>query len=150
MQRPITGFIQDEEGHWVAELSCGHTQHVRHEPPFVSRPWVLTPEGRESRLGEHLDCLRCDQFELPEHFQPYHRTPVFTEETVPAAITRDHHTKPGTWARIRVEEGRLRYHVPSLGRVFELSPEESGVVIPEVVHHVEPVGRVRFSVEFYR
>ncbi|MBP0644435.1 DUF3565 domain-containing protein, partial [Mycobacterium tuberculosis] len=23
----ITGFQQDEEGHWVVELSCGHTQH---------------------------------------------------------------------------------------------------------------------------
>ncbi|MBG4647725.1 DUF3565 domain-containing protein, partial [Pseudomonas aeruginosa] len=22
-------FHQDEEGHWVAVLSCGHTQHLR-------------------------------------------------------------------------------------------------------------------------
>jgi hypothetical protein len=30
----ITGFHQDEEANWVAELSCGHQQHVRHRPPF--------------------------------------------------------------------------------------------------------------------
>lgn len=57
--RPITGFRQDEEGHWVAELACGHTQHVRHDPPWQSRPWVVTPEGRASRLGVPLNCVEC-------------------------------------------------------------------------------------------
>jgi hypothetical protein len=32
--RPIVGFHQDEHQDWVAELSCGHNQHVRHRPPF--------------------------------------------------------------------------------------------------------------------
>jgi hypothetical protein len=27
------GYHQDEEQNWVAELSCGHQQHVRHRPP---------------------------------------------------------------------------------------------------------------------
>lgn len=57
--RRITGFHTDEEGHWVAELECGHGQHVRHDPPMVTRPWVLTPEGRASRLGAVLQCVRC-------------------------------------------------------------------------------------------
>jgi hypothetical protein len=39
----ITGFHQDEDGHWVVELSCGHTQHLRHQPPWQARPWVLDP-----------------------------------------------------------------------------------------------------------
>ena len=30
MQQPITGYHTDEEGHWVAQLACGHNQHVRH------------------------------------------------------------------------------------------------------------------------
>ena len=42
MKRRITGFHEDEEGHWVAELECGHAQHVRHDPPWQSRPWVTT------------------------------------------------------------------------------------------------------------
>jgi hypothetical protein len=57
--RRIVGFHQDEESHWVAELECGHAQHVRHEPPLMSRPWVLTIEGRASRLGIELGCVRC-------------------------------------------------------------------------------------------
>lgn len=57
--RRITGFHQDDEGHWVAELECGHAQHVRHEPPLQSRPWVLDEAGRRSRLGTELRCVKC-------------------------------------------------------------------------------------------
>jgi hypothetical protein len=61
MRRKVTGFHQDEHGDWVAELDCGHPQHVRHDPPWTQRPWVLSPEGRASRLGMELDCKRCDE-----------------------------------------------------------------------------------------
>ena len=40
MDRRIAGFHQDEESFWVAELECGHQQHVRHNPPMTLRPWV--------------------------------------------------------------------------------------------------------------
>ena len=56
MQQPIVGYHKDEEDHWVAELDCGHFQHVRHDPPKVSRPWVLTDEGRTEMLGYKLEC----------------------------------------------------------------------------------------------
>jgi len=46
MQSPITGFHLDDEHHWVAELRCGHFQHVRHDPPWTLRPWVVTEPGR--------------------------------------------------------------------------------------------------------
>jgi hypothetical protein len=61
MKQEISGFHQDAEGHWVAELSCGHGQHMRHDPPWMERPWVLTEEGRRSRLGQALNCVRCDE-----------------------------------------------------------------------------------------
>jgi hypothetical protein len=57
--RAIVGFTLDDEGDWVATLSCGHGQHVRHEPPLQSRPWVLSAEGRASRIGATLPCMRC-------------------------------------------------------------------------------------------
>jgi len=60
MKQPIIAYHRDDEEHWVAELKCGHNQHVRHNPPLVSRPWVLTVEGRESMLGYGLDCKKCD------------------------------------------------------------------------------------------
>ena len=61
MQRRIISFIQDDEGHWVADLECGHRQHMRHRPPFESRPWVTTPEGRTSRIGVEVNCKKCDE-----------------------------------------------------------------------------------------
>jgi hypothetical protein len=61
MMRKIVGFHQDQVGDWVADLECGHTQHVRHHPPFELRPWVVTPEGRASKLGVKLDCKKCDE-----------------------------------------------------------------------------------------
>lgn len=57
------GFHQDDEGDWVADLACGHTQHVRHDPPLVTRTWVLSEEGRRSRLGQTLLCLVCLEVE---------------------------------------------------------------------------------------
>ena len=66
MKRKIVDFHQDEEGHWVADLECGHGQHVRHNPPWLTRPWVMTPEGRQSRLGVILDCKKCDDDGAPK------------------------------------------------------------------------------------
>ena len=82
---------------------------------------------------------------------PYQRTGEFSEATVPAALKRRHTTKSGVWGRICVLKGSLRY------RIFEphleehvLSPEQAGVVEPEIPHEVEPIGEARFFVEFLR
>jgi cytochrome c-type biogenesis protein CcmH/NrfF len=61
MQQPIVSYHVDEFGDWVADLQCGHGQHVRHQPPMTNRPWVLTEEGRHQRLGETLNCKKCDE-----------------------------------------------------------------------------------------
>jgi hypothetical protein len=61
MLRSITGYHLDEEGDWVAELACGHNQHVRHDPPWQIRLWVTTEYGRKAHLGRQLDCLKCDR-----------------------------------------------------------------------------------------
>jgi hypothetical protein len=57
--RTIIAFHQDDQGDWVADLTCGHTQHMRHNPPWIERPWVMTPEGRQNHLGGTLDCRQC-------------------------------------------------------------------------------------------
>lgn len=63
MKSSIAAYHKDEEDHWVAELACGHNQHVRHVPPWTIRPWVETSSGRESKLGFLLDCKKCDRKE---------------------------------------------------------------------------------------
>jgi hypothetical protein len=72
VQQAITGFHQDDEAHWVAELACGHNQHVRHNPPWTSRAWVTTPEGRESRRGHTLPCRKCDEGAPPDRPSAWH------------------------------------------------------------------------------
>jgi hypothetical protein len=61
MKQKITGFHQDELSHWVADLSCGHTQHVRHDPPWQERPWVITENGRAGKIGYELYCVECEK-----------------------------------------------------------------------------------------
>jgi hypothetical protein len=61
MNRAITGFHQDDEGHWVAELECGHQQHMRHQPPWQVRPWVLTEDGRARFVGVTIPCAACER-----------------------------------------------------------------------------------------
>ena len=61
MKQAITGYHQDDEDHWVAELNCGHFQHVRHDPPLSIREWTQSKQGRDSMLGFELDCVKCDE-----------------------------------------------------------------------------------------
>jgi len=60
VQRRITGFHRDDAADWIADLECGHTRHVRHKPPWQVREWVTTEEGRAARIGQTLDCVKCD------------------------------------------------------------------------------------------
>jgi len=66
MDQAIVGYHLDDEGHWVAELACGHFQHVRHDPPWQNRPWTQTPEGRDAMRGRLLACRKCDQGAPPD------------------------------------------------------------------------------------
>ncbi len=66
MQQKIIGFDQDSERDWRAKLACGHYQHVRHDPPLTTREWVLSEEGRQTRIGEMLKCRKCDEMASPD------------------------------------------------------------------------------------
>ena len=86
---------------------------------------------------------------LPPGLVAYRRTPVFTEETLPQALRHRHQTKAGVWALITIVEGRLRFRRLDPPSETVLDPATPGVVAPEEPHEVEPLGAVRFFVEFY-
>ena len=67
MKKSIIGFHKDSDGDWVAELECRHFQHVRHNPPWVNRVWVISKTGRNSMLGYTLECKKCDQQMPTDH-----------------------------------------------------------------------------------
>ncbi len=145
----MVDFHQDEEGHWVADLACGHTQHVRHRPPWELRPWVVDKASRQAHLGHALDCPYCDLPTLPKDLTQYKTTPVFSEKSVPQGLLRAHRTKTGTWARVSVLEGKLLYGLEG-GPSWVLTPKVSAIVEPESAHFVTPIGKVRFEVQFFR
>ena len=88
---------------------------------------------------------------LPENYEPYRRTAVFTQDTIPAGLLRAHRTAAGVWALIHVMEGRLQFRVNE-PVVFEtvIDLDRLGVIEPAISHEVAPLGAVRFYVEFYR
>ena len=92
--------------------------------------------------------------QLPANARPYRRTDTFSETTVPAGLLKAHTTKQGAWALIHVLEGCLAYRITDPRRPaseFVLTPEgPPGVVEPTILHQVEPLGPVRFYVEFHR
>lgn len=88
---------------------------------------------------------------IPEDCVAYKRTPEFNTATVPAGLLRAHKTKQGTWGRIVVLDGELRYHIDEPeSEILTLNSGIPGVVEPEMLHRVEPLGEVRFYVEFLR
>ncbi len=93
-------------------------------------------------------------FSLPDGLEHYRSTADFTEVSLPDALRRDHNTKAGIWGLIQVAEGRLAYRITDARRApveRVLAPGEApGVVEPGMLHHVEPLGAVRFRVDFYR
>lgn len=88
---------------------------------------------------------------LPPEVRHYKTTPEFTQDSVPAALRRNHTTAAGVWGRIVVLEGSLRYTIvePAPEQLL-LTPGQPGIVEPQMAHHVEIVGPVRFCVEFHR
>ena len=92
---------------------------------------------------------------LPDHVKPYAKTDVFTEETVPNKLTREHNTKANVWGKLHVLEGALDYVVPAneggpKQMEYTLTKDEHIVIEPQLIHFVRLTGNVRFFVEFYK
>ena len=88
---------------------------------------------------------------LPAGAELYRQTAELDEQSMPAGLRSRHTLKAGVWGRLVVNEGQLLYVVeqePSVS--FVLSAEQPGIIEPEVPHHVEPRGPVRFRIEFFR
>jgi len=87
--------------------------------------------------------------ELPAGLTAVRRTGVFDENTIPRGLRRRHRTAAGVWGLIRVVEGRLRYRTIEPASEQILDPHDGVAIRPGQVHEVEPLGAVRFFVEFY-
>jgi tellurite methyltransferase len=147
--RTIDGFHRDEDGEWVAELSCLHGQHVRHRPPFDERSWVTTAAGRAGRVGTPIECPLCDRAELPAGLVVARTAGPFDETSLPQGLRRDHLVADRTWALLRVLDGTVRVTIattPPIDRVVD--PDDGVPIPPGVAHAVGVDGPMRVEVDF--
>lgn len=87
--------------------------------------------------------------QLPDNVKAYKRTPTFTEETVPEGLLNNHSTKAEVWGAIHIEEGQLEYTIEDKESHI-LTKKNHGIVEPEILHHIKPLGKVSFYIEFYK
>lgn len=80
---------------------------------------------------------------------PYRSTPIFDQDSLPAALRGRHSTKAGVWGVIRVLEGELEltYLEPESSTL--VTPDNPGLVLPQQLHFVTPQGPMRMQVDFY-
>jgi len=82
--------------------------------------------------------------------EPYKITPVFDQESLPAALRNEHNTKAGVWGLLRVLEGSVRLVFRDSQKSVNVTPNSPAPIPPEDVHHVEVTGPIKMQVEFYR
>lgn len=143
MRRRIDGFHQ-EEGAWFAELGCGHDR------PVADEDWARSQDGRDGRIGEECECEACDRFELPARVLRSGATKEWSDASMPEALRRSHRVREGTWGRLVVRDGRIRFAAatsPPTDVVLEAGHSQS--IPPGLAHDVHPLGSVRFVLELY-
>lgn len=128
----------------------GMADFISPRPGFTQHPLTIHAATQMRSLVERAGHLRGrDDGIVASVDVPYKCTPVFDETTLPAGLRREHRTKAGVWAIIRVLEGRLRYHVLDPASEVILDAEHPGLILPDVPHSVDPLGPMRMRVEFY-
>jgi len=85
----------------------------------------------------------------PEPPVPYRCTPIFDEIRLPDALRNVHSLKAGTWGKICILDGQLKLTYCDPHSVVTLSPEQSGLIQPQQLHYVEPLGPIKMRVDFY-
>lgn len=80
---------------------------------------------------------------------PYRSTPVFDQDTLPAALRARHETKADVWGVIRVIEGELRLTLLDPPSETVLTPDKPGLVLPQQPHFVTPLGAMKMQVDFH-
>ena len=149
VRRTIDGFHRDDDGDWVAELSCLHGQHVRHRPPFVDRAWVLTEGGRRERIDTDIDCPLCDRAELPSGLRVARTAGPFDNDTLPAGLRRPHQVGERTWGLLRVLAGSVDFRLetePALEVHLEQGAEQA--IPPQVPHVLTIAGPMTVEIDF--
>jgi len=92
------------------------------------------------------------RFELPSGLKAYRRIGPFDADSLPKGLLREHTLKEGTWARLSVHSGEIRFVWDDVGHEgeAEIVPAGAMIVIPPTVpHHLEKTdGDFELTVQF--
>ncbi len=89
--------------------------------------------------------------ELPAGLEITRTTREFDTATVPDGLLRAHRIGAGSWGRLRLMEGAVRFVWEETDRgAVDLVAGDALVIEPQVYHHVEPASDARFLIEFHR
>ncbi len=92
-----------------------------------------------------------DHGELPAGLAITRTTREFDTDTVPDGLLRAHRIGAGSWGRLRMLAGALRFVWEETDRgSVDLAHGDTLVIEPQVFHHVEPEVDARFLIEFHR
>lgn len=81
--------------------------------------------------------------------QPYRSSPIFTAETLPEALKREHRTKRGVWAVLHILSGCIRYCPETDELPSVVTPAKPQIIRPDQPHHVELLGPVTLRIDFF-
>lgn len=115
IRRKVVSFRQDQRREWIAVLDCGHALHVRHNPPYQERAWVLTAEGRQRYVGVEVECAECRIKIRNAEPRDFHFVTSVIDEWWSHADTRaDQAIDPSLGERVRVRGRPMRDLLPKL------------------------------------
>ncbi len=85
--------------------------------------------------------------EIPKEAVLGRRTPIFTAESMPAALAKDHCTT--VWAELVVLDGTVLF-VDDKSRNVTATAGSRVLIVPDVYHRIAPSDDARFYVQFYQ
>lgn len=92
-----------------------------------------------------------DHGELPAGLELTRTTREFDTATMPDGLLRAHRIGVGSWGRLRMLAGALRFVWEETDRGFvDLAEGDTLIIAPQMFHHVEPETDARFVIEFHR
>jgi len=88
---------------------------------------------------------------IPKDAKCYARSPDFNRKTVPEKLLSDHNLKAGTWGKLIVIRGEIRYfNAGSKAPDAIILAPESHVIPTQQMHFIQVSEEAEFYIEFWR
>jgi tellurite resistance-related uncharacterized protein len=91
------------------------------------------------------------ELEIPKNATCYARSPDFNHDTVPEKLLSDHNLKTGTWGKLIVSKGEVRYfNAGSQSPDAIVHSNETHTIPTQQMHFIQTSADAEFFIEFWR